>query len=356
MGLFGGFKAKFTRNSTSKTKPQEVVCLKYHVHSEFDGQDSSASIPFPIPNNIKKNEVIRKNSKSKVRKPLAKSAIFQDSDTSNTSLSSPRAPQKSQSLINLNGHSSTYNDQWSEPQELATAQTQGNSKTTLVKDTKFSKRTEQHNGVIGETVAVMTNNHLVSTRDKLQAEKRETTVLKTFSAHDEQKATNGYGNPDNDQSTLIFMTQHSSETIEKNAENGEDHFGVNFSTISNRAFKTNKIQETKRIDEDSGDGNFDISFVPNKATFDKYSDDDEEEEEEFKVNVVQHDYNRSYSHSEDERSYQDEDPMEFMKMGFSSQAASIFFGQDIEPIQPRPRKIMLKETDEDDRRSSGADC
>lgn len=43
MGLFGGFKAKFSKDSVVKkesknNKKNDVVCLGYRVFSEFDAQ------------------------------------------------------------------------------------------------------------------------------------------------------------------------------------------------------------------------------------------------------------------------------------------------------------------------------
>lgn len=36
MGIFGGFKAKFTRNSRSKDYLEPIICTKYKINSEFE--------------------------------------------------------------------------------------------------------------------------------------------------------------------------------------------------------------------------------------------------------------------------------------------------------------------------------
>nr|CAI5868862.1 unnamed protein product [Callosobruchus analis] len=49
MGLFGGFKAKFTKNSKEKKKHEQVVCVRY-ILSEFDTRDVEPStLPRPRP-------------------------------------------------------------------------------------------------------------------------------------------------------------------------------------------------------------------------------------------------------------------------------------------------------------------
>lgn len=76
-----------------------------------------------------------------------------------------------------------------------------------------------------------------------------------------------------------------------------------------------------------------------------------EQEEDFKVNVVKYDYKRNYSMSEDEMSTGDvitEEPNSYLASGYSSQAASIFFGVDMEPPQARPRKVLIHSTNEDE--------
>lgn len=35
MGLFGGFKAKFSRKSENKESVEQIVCTKYRIQSEF---------------------------------------------------------------------------------------------------------------------------------------------------------------------------------------------------------------------------------------------------------------------------------------------------------------------------------
>ncbi|VEN46432.1 unnamed protein product [Callosobruchus maculatus] len=49
MGLFGGFKAKFTKNSKEKKKHEQVVCVRY-ILSDFDTRDIEPStLPRPRP-------------------------------------------------------------------------------------------------------------------------------------------------------------------------------------------------------------------------------------------------------------------------------------------------------------------
>ncbi|KAJ8984867.1 hypothetical protein NQ317_002706 [Molorchus minor] len=355
MGLFGGFKAKFTRNNTAKTKPQEVVCLKYHIHSEFDSQEP----PLPVPDNIKKNEVIRRQSKGKPRKPLAKSAIFPESETSNTTLSSPKQPQKSLSMVNLNGTDQYDDSAWAESGYATTAPTTtdrpaNSSTSTTVTSISFGKKSEEERAsVTSETVAVVTNHHLLT--NNVKTEKQKKPILKTFSAHNSEPEVNRHSS---DQSTLIFMTQKIAETSDINVQDDDDNFEVNHPTkpykddtenLYDFNFASNSFKTLNSVEQSYPDENFNIDFIPQRKAFD--------EDDDYKVNVVQHDYERINSYSEDEKSYQDDVSMDFSQMGFSSQAASIFFGADVEPVQPRPRRIMLKkDEDENERRSSDADC
>lgn len=74
-------------------------------------------------------------------------------------------------------------------------------------------------------------------------------------------------------------------------------------------------------------------------------------EDDFKVNVVKYDYQRNYSLSEDDISTNELDVEEMgsnLASGYTSQAASIFFGVDMEPPQVKPRKINLKFTDDEE--------
>lgn len=330
--------------------------------------------------NIKKHEVVRNRSKGKSRKELAKSAIFPEPDTDISSLSTPKMTQKSLSLSNLNGDVSKLmhkNDRHEEPSDSITISTKmempSNGSSIAVSDTKFGKSVEKRNGIVTEKVAIVTNNHLVSTNKNSKTETHAKSILKSFSTHNDNEQTMGneqssnylyssrensitqkptlkhkneaYGprNVANEQSTLIFMTQTSSDS-DKTWENGEDNFEVN---LKPQSLSTSTTQHNfNHSKEDQSDGNFNINIAPHNTT----------QDEEFKINIVQHDYNRSYSFSEDERSYQEEEPPHtFTRMGYSSQAASIFFGEDIEPEISRPRRIVLTD-DDDDRRSSGADC
>lgn len=68
-------------------------------------------------------------------------------------------------------------------------------------------------------------------------------------------------------------------------------------------------------------------------------------EDDFKVNVVRYDSQRNYSMSEDEMSTNElnaEEVSSNFTTGYTSQAASIFFGIDMDPPQTKPRKIDLK--------------
>lgn len=82
-----------------------------------------------------------------------------------------------------------------------------------------------------------------------------------------------------------------------------------------------------------------------------FSDDNEDY---FKVNVVKYDTKRRYSLSEDEMSGNEldtEDGTSYIQKGYTSQAASIFFGLDMvpeEPPIPRPRKVDLQRPTNDE--------
>ncbi|XP_018565836.1 uncharacterized protein LOC108906884 [Anoplophora glabripennis] len=400
MGLFGGFKAKFTGSSSSKNKPQEIVCLKYHIHSEFDAPDSEKSLQA---NSIKKNEVVRPHSKKKDRKALTKSAVFPETQTLQSSSPAP-TPQKSLSLTNLNsdtspaihkqqnGHAGS-----NDPITVSTTFTvPSNGTSVAVSDTKYKKTTEEHNGLVTEKVAVVTNNHLYSTDHSVRNEQHAQSILKKVTTYDEDGTltngaeytsdthlkpksfyetpvkenggfndrstlTNGteymsdtYLKPKsvpetsakenggfNDQSTLIFMTQHSSRSSSFDKTMEIDH--INFT--KSLPLDSNKLQQ--KYNEPATDENFNINFVPNHVT--------DDEVDYFKINIMKHDLSRTYSRSEDEQSHDEEEEPRFTRMGYSSQAASIFFGEGEEAEIARPRRIQLME-DDDERRSSGADC
>lgn len=72
-------------------------------------------------------------------------------------------------------------------------------------------------------------------------------------------------------------------------------------------------------------------------------------EADFKVNVVKYDSQRNYSLSEDELSTNEVDNEEMdsiISTDYRSQAASIYFGKDMEQPKPQPPKIILA-TNED---------
>lgn len=322
-------------------------------------------------NSIKKNEVVHQ-SKKKERKALTKSAIFPESQTSQSSLS-PSTPQKSLSLTNLNGETSPTvhmrENGFVESTDPITVSTTfslpSNGTSVAISDTEYRKATQEHNGVVTEKVAVVTNNHLYSTDHHARNEQHSQSILKKVLTYDEEGTlTNGaeyksnseisYLKPtspyktfakengsNDDQSTLIFMTQHSSRSssFDKSMETDD----INFTKRVPLDF--NKLQENYN---DTTDENFNIHFVPKNTP-----DDDVDY---FKINVVKHDLTRVYSQSEDEHSQEEEEEPRFTRMGYSSQAASIFFGEGEENEVPRPRRIQLIEDDDDERRSSGADC
>lgn len=90
--------------------------------------------------------------------------------------------------------------------------------------------------------------------------------------------------------------------------------------------------------------------TPNK-TIEFSNGPSNEPEEEFKVNVVQYDYNRKYSMSDDELSMDgldNEELKDYTPMGYTSQAASIFFGVELDPPTPKPRKVMLMSSTNDE--------
>lgn len=328
----------------------------------------SVAIPKQV-NNIKKNEVTQSKPKKKDRKALTKSAIYPENQTSPLPLSNP-PPQKSISLTNLHNEKSLQKREngYADPITVSTTfNMPANGKSVAVSDTEYRRTTEEHNGVITEKVAVVTNGHLYTTDQDVKKEQHNQKVLTKMSTYDEDGAlTNGaeytssseisYLKPFsayessakesglNDQSTLIFMTQHSSRSssMDRNMETENINFSKNVQFSD-----TNKIQDN--YDNTTLDENFKFNFVPHKTTPD-------DEAEYFKINVVKHDLNRRYSYSEDEQSREDEEEPRFTRMGYSSQAASIFFGEGDEPEVVRPRRIQFREEDEDERRSSGADC
>lgn len=321
-------------------------------------------------NNVKKNEVVRAQPKKKDRKAFTKSAIYPENQFSRSSPPTT-TPQKSLSLTNLNNDTPAtqkHKNGQADPITISTTfNMASNGNSVAVSDTEYKKSTEEHNGVVTEKVAVVTNSHLYTSDHDVTKEQHNQKVLTKVSTYDEDRAlTNGaeymssaemsylkptsiYGNSVqenglNDQSTLIFMTQHSSRSssIDRNMEIKD----INF-TKSVQPLDANKIQE--KYNDTEPDGNFSLNFVPNKTTV-------EDETEYFKINVVKHDLNRTYSNSEDEQSHEEEEPR-FTRMGYSSQAASIFFGEGNETEIVRPRRIQFtKDDDDDERRSSGADC
>ncbi|CAH1174271.1 unnamed protein product [Phaedon cochleariae] len=126
-------------------------------------------------------------------------------------------------------------------------------------------------------------------------------------------------NQEYEPSTLISMTQHSPDLQE-----------YNVSSMNTIAAAT----QTTEIDEDR-----------------------DEEGEEFKVHIVQHNSAADNHTSEDETSYQEDELSEYVSLGYSSQAASIFFGNDVLPTFTTSRRVRIMYSDSEDEEQDGeADC
>ncbi|XP_023021084.2 uncharacterized protein [Leptinotarsa decemlineata] len=296
MGLFGGFKAKFTKDSKSKEKlHNNVVVLKYHCFSEFDATDHHV----PPVNTIKKNGVVHDNQKHKQR-PNINSAAF-DNSTSNKL----NEIKKALSMRNVQSNntptvskSRSENELRSTDDKPSKPETSSGSKEDISSKIPFNGRVDGgQNELEKQEPPISGISETVQLNKTLSKSPTSTTI--------NNKNENEYI----EQSTLISMTQQQPE-----AENGasieEDIYGTREDFIDH-----------------------------------------------YKVNVVQHDTTKIPSFSEDEISYvEDEGPSNVWSDGFSNQAESIFFQGDMHPTINRPRRVFLQDDeDEDDSDSEDKD-
>lgn len=123
----------------------------------------------------------------------------------------------------------------------------------------------------------------------------------------------------NNKNPLTFLTS-SLEERNKNVENGEDNF---------------ERQMPPLIFSEQNEENTPSRKFKIKDT-----------EDQFRVHFVQIDSNHEYPVSEEELFEDEEDISEYKAMGYSSQAASIFFGEYEAPKVNRPRRIVFSSNGE----------
>ncbi|XP_072390651.1 uncharacterized protein [Diabrotica undecimpunctata] len=303
MGLFGGFKAKFTRNSKPKHKTGEVVVpLNFRVKTEFDSQKP----PDPVPN----LRPALRTTNSRYNRPIPRSQYFEETSraihlklqsTSLTHLPTGSAEEKKS-----NTKKSSVEHEYEEPTSPPPVE---NSRINNVKEKRLTPSTddEYYKSNSMYTPTKPTNLPLVDD------DYEEVTPTEEYKFMGDSSA-----------STLILMTQHSDTSLAS-------------------YLKT----PTLKFDETTPD-----NYVTNHSNgFDFPSDT----EEDFKVNVVHHDLSNYVSEDEltqDEEEYQtrEESVSQYPRTSYSSQATNLFFGES-EPVVQRPRKLHLRnvtEADEDD--------
>ncbi|KAG5888355.1 hypothetical protein JTB14_020755 [Gonioctena quinquepunctata] len=346
MGLFGGFKAKFTKNYKPKVKiVSNVVVLRYQTHSEFDTPQT-----FAVPSNSSQKTDSPHVSKSKQRPPIATSASKStlNGDLSNTRKNENDAPTNTNSTSKhtVGGSDKTKkkNEAPTVPRRDAPAKKSSNGKTyetpskvtskapSVPKRDELAKKTS--NGKIYETPSTVTSND--SKSELTISSKNESHAFKEDTYSSSRRVDGSF-----EQNTIISKstaTENNSVPTELSMVSSKnDHRSQE--DLSPLIFMTGKTAETKDIVEFSDDIYDDLTKdnIYNKN------------EDGFKVNIVQHNKNRAYSISEDELSVDlDDDASKFTTMGYSSQATSIFFGGDMQPTINRPRRVNLKDEEDDD--------
>ncbi|CAG9859045.1 unnamed protein product [Phyllotreta striolata] len=303
MGLFSGFRAKFTRDAppkkSKKTLQTGVVALNIKFTSEFDLPNSSS----PTSNGTKPTTY---------RIPLARSETF-ESNRRNL-----LEKLKSKSLTNISPSESK------EPELPTTAP----KKSSLKKTQSFQQprvSTEEPNSTYVEPNSPVkkSNSAREISRTSQEDEYNYTYTDPSDGSHTYEKIFYN-----EDPSPLIMMTQHEPEIRSPDFDRFE---------------QSKPVHDPEILHNNTED--FDFKSEPVHVPEIVHNND---EDFDFKINVVQHD--RNYT-SEDELSYvedespyaEDEQPPSFV--GYSSQAANIFFGggADVPPAaRPRRNKLQIR--------------
>ncbi|CAH1954623.1 unnamed protein product [Acanthoscelides obtectus] len=370
MGLFGGFRAKFTKNSKEKKKHEQVVCVSY-IFSEFDSKSPEPSTgrrPRPTSVRLEKNEVklpdISHKSKSLERlpppsfpKPPAPQPrgspppVPRHSPLLVPRHSPPPLPKSPPPILPKKQSSAPY---YSLPPPLPTSQNEGEYIEVTDHSDRVSKRVSFDSNDSGQEIPQ--DDQIVEYIEIKDIEenryevipKHPKSILKaTKNVEDDDEVRDIFDNKDiqneekntrfSDQSPLIFMSQSDSETDSdiKNEESGENNL--------EHIIRCMKNDSSKEIQSDS----FEVDHSQIQD-FDDYNED-------FKVNIVAHDPEMKFSFSEDELSEDlditTNEEGDYELVGYSSHAASIFFGDF--PPKPKPRKLMLTEGD---RNSAEGEC
>lgn len=259
----------------------------------------------------------------KPKRPLIKSEVYNDD------IDIPPPVKKTHSLQNVN-HSSeppplpersppplpksrlptiALNDEYEYPTQndvsiRTSYEVPSNSRSVALAGMSVDRNLIKHNGEVEETLEIITKNSLYSYEDDHDSFMQKKSAMALSSTNHYEEMSVG-----DDPSTLILMTQHSlgSEETEKYSDKNLSDYSYAYAST--------------------------------------YANDDE-----FKVNVVKHDL-KSISFSEDEVSNPDivdDDYTDFNDLGYSSQASSIFFGGDLNPLAVRTKTIPLKGNSESD--------
>nr|CAH7729177.1 unnamed protein product [Callosobruchus chinensis] len=382
MGLFGGFKAKFTKNSKEKKKHEQVVCVRY-ILSDFDTRDVEPStLPRPRPKSehLEKDEsgslpdvLIRSTSVERLPPPVRKPPAPLPRS------SPPPLPKNPPPLLSKRPPPPPP----SSPPPLPERHDVGEYIIVTNNDDDVNKRLSllsnesgeeiPQDDQIAEYVEIRESNiynpyevspklpkSILKPAKKVEeddyGEKQEIGLDKKYSENVEK--TTRFS----EESPVIFMTQSNSDSESgsdmKNEENGEDNFeaggfGSFLCLMLQCLLSTYCLKDSSNIRCMNNDALKEImkssSFKINSSQMEDSYDED------FKVNVVKHDPEMQYSFSEDELSEDLDaamDDNDYELIGYSSQAASIFFGGDVPP-KPKPRKLLLSESD---RNSIEGDC
>ncbi|XP_028129850.2 uncharacterized protein LOC114325901 [Diabrotica virgifera virgifera] len=314
MGLFRGFKAKFTRNSKPKNKSGEVVVpLNFRIKTEFD----SPKPPDPVPN----LRPALRTTNSRYNRPIPRSQYFEETSraiqlklqsTSLTNLPAATAEEKKS-----NNKKSSIEHEYEEPISPPPVP---HSPPPVLNSPPPNANPRINN------VNPLANSRINNVKEKRLTPPTEDEYYKSNSMYTPTKSFNiPYADDDYEEvtpteepSTLILMTQHSDSSLASYV-------------------KTPNTPE---------------NYFKNQS---KVFDFPSETEEDFKVNVVNHDLSNYVSEDEltqDEEEYQtrEESASQYPRASYSSQATNLFFGES-EPVIQRPRKLRLRdvtETDEDD--------
>ncbi|KAF7266883.1 hypothetical protein GWI33_019813 [Rhynchophorus ferrugineus] len=328
MGLFGGFKAKFTKDSSRKVpksvKGAEVVCLGYRVRSEFDDLPRNTTATIKSPNIMPhKTEIIDHD------KGASTSSVTSREKTPKKKVSPvPKIPIKESEKPVENVNHNIIPNRYPSEARIIDTKIPSNPKSPI----KESERSANHDIIIHRSLPETSNiernpNSIYVTGKTSSFEPKPKKEIKSI--------LKGAAPPPPPPPPLLTTDEvsdhhrYDNNIIELSKDHDEHQSNFIFTTHSKSKDYTRTTAgaiSSSRLLVDS-DHTADIqTFIHAEVTEHNVSSDNS-------INHVS--FGRAISHT-------------------SRQATSIFFDGDDEPeIQQRPRRVQINS--DDDRRSS-ADC